>query len=296
MKPAPFEYKAPVSLDEALALKAEHGDEAKVLAGGQSLIPAMNFRVVQPTMLLDLNRVESLAFVNSAKGAVRIGAMTRQRTVEHDATIAELAPLLSECLPFIAHPQIRNRGTIGGSLVHADPASELPVVAVARAARLKLGSQGKERWVDASEFFQGMFMTALEPDELLLEVEFPPLPERTGWSFMELSRRKGDYAMMGVAALVSLTHEKKVEKAELVYLNAGDGPMAAEEAAGALQGEQATEARIRDSATIAAEKEIEPFGNVHASIDYQTHLAKVLTERALRTAIRRAGSNGKGSD
>jgi carbon-monoxide dehydrogenase medium subunit len=296
MKPAPFEYKAPVSLDEALALMAEHGEEAKVLAGGQSLIPAMNFRVVQPTMLIDLNGVESLDYVNAAEGAVQIGAMTRQRTVEHDATIAELAPMLSECLPFIAHPQIRNRGTIGGSLVHADPASELPVVAVARGARFKLGNHEQERWVPAKEFFQGMFMTALEPGELLLEVEFPPLPERTGWSFKELSRRRGDYAMMGVAALVTMTPDEMVETAELVYLNAGDGPMVATEASAALQGEVPTESRIQEAAAIAAEKEIEPFGNVHASIDYQTHLAKVLTKRALHTALSRASTNGKGSN
>jgi carbon-monoxide dehydrogenase medium subunit len=295
MKPAPFEYKAPVSLDQALELMSEHGDQATLLAGGQSLIPAMNFRVVQPTIIVDLNGIDSMAYVRTADGAVQIGAMTRQRALEHDQMIAERAPLLSESLPHIAHPQIRNRGTLGGSLVHADPAAELPVVALAREARFKLGNREKERWIDANDFFQGMFMTALEPDELLLEVEFPPLPDRTGWSFKELSRRRGDYAMMGVAAIVTLDQSGKVERARLVYLNAGDGPLLAEQASAMLVGEEPKEPLIDEAAAFASEKEIEPFGNVHASIEYQTHLAQVLTKRTLNTALDRARSNGKAS-
>lgn len=288
MKPAPFEYYAPVSLEEALALLDEHGDEAKLLAGGQSLIPAMNFRVSQPAVLVDLNRLDGLEFIRQEDGELRIGAMTRQRAVELDETVADADPLLHETMPFIAHPQIRNRGTFGGSIAHADPASELPVIAVARGARMKAQNTGGERWISADDFFFGMFMTALEANEILTEVAFPAMPERTGWSFMEVSRRPGDYAMMGVGALVTLNGGKKVEEARLVYLNAGDGPMDAKEAAGMLAGEQQNDEVIMASAEKAASSEIDPLGNIHASIDYQRHLARVLTVRALNTAFERA--------
>lgn len=288
MKPAPFEYYAPVSLEEALALLDEHGDEAKLLAGGQSLIPAMNFRVSQPAVLVDLNRLDGLEFIRQEDGELRIGAMTRQRAVELDETVAQADPLLHETMPFIAHPQIRNRGTFGGSIAHADPASELPVIAVARGARMKAQNTGGERWISADDFFFGMFMTALEANEILTEVAFPAMPERTGWSFMEVSRRPGDYAMMGVGALVTLNGGKKVEEARLVYLNAGDGPMDAKEAAGMLAGEQQNDEVIMASAEKAASSEIDPLGNIHASIDYQRHLARVLTVRALNTAFERA--------
>ena len=171
MKPAPFEYHAPHSLEEALALKREHGDDGKPLAGGQSLIPAMNFRVAQPSILIDL--------------------------------VAQHAPLLHETIPNIAHPQIRNRGTIGGSLAHADPAAELPVVALALGARFRAKNADAERWLEVGDFFSGLFSVALEPDEILVEIAFPELPANTGWAFMEIARRSGDYAMAGVAALLT---------------------------------------------------------------------------------------------
>ncbi|MEP7357448.1 MAG: xanthine dehydrogenase family protein subunit M [Anaerolineales bacterium] len=289
MKPAAFEYAAPTTLDEALALKAEHGDEAKFLAGGQSLVPAMNFRLVQAALLVDLNRLGELDYVReAADGGLRLGAMTRQRRLERDPLIAKRAPLLHAAMPDVAHPQIRNRGTLGGSLAHADPASELPVVAVALEARLRAQSAGGERWIAAADFFQGLFTTALAANEMLVEVALPPLPARTGTAFLEFARRRGDYAMMGVAAVVTLDEAGRCQRVRLVYLNAGDGPMLAAQAAARLMGEDPTAGLLAEAARLAAETEISPTGNVHATPAYQRHLAAVLGRRALVSAVERA--------
>jgi len=289
MKPAPFEYHAPTSLEEALGLMNQHADEAKLLAGGQSLVPAMNFRVVQPSMLIDLNRVQGLSHICADGNVLRIGAMARERQLEFDTLIETRTPLLHEAVPFIAHPQIRNRGTIGGSIVNADPAAELPMLMFALDARLKAQSVSGERWIDAQDFFAGMFTTALVPNEILVEIELPFMPPRTGWSFMEVAPRTGDYALMGVAALVTLDENGKCTRAKLVYLNAGDGPVDAKEAAQSLTGEQVNDARIQSAAAMASETEISPFGNVHTSPEFQRHLAKVLTIRALKQATQRVG-------
>lgn len=288
MKPAAFEYFAPQSLDAALALLAQHGGDAKPLAGGQSLIPAMNFRVAQPAILVDLNRLDELDYVRQADGGeLRIGAMTRQRRLERELLVVRAAPLLHETIPYIAHPQIRNRGTIGGSLAHADPAAELPVIAMALDARLRLQSASGERWVAAGEFFQGLFTTALTPEELLVEIALPAMPPRTGWSFIEFARRHGDYALMGVAARVTLDEAGQCRQARLVYLNAGDGPVDARQAAESLRGRTLSTEAIDAAADLAADNEIDPTGNVHASAEYQRHLANVLTRRALKQAAER---------
>ena len=288
MKPAPFEYHAPQSLEEALFLLHNHADEAKILAGGQSLVPAMNFRVVQPSALIDLNRVPELGYIHEDGECLRIGAMARERQLEFDSSIAKRAPLLHEAAPHIAHPQIRNRGTIGGSIVNADPAAELPVLMLALQARLKASSTSGERWIDAKDFFVGMFTTALGPDEILTEIELPFMPSRTGWSFLEVAPRAGDYAMMGVAALVTLDDTGKCQTAKLVYLNAGDGPVDATEAAQLLYGEMLNDGLIDSAAQTASKQEINPFGNIHASVEYQRHLANVLTRKALKIAVKRA--------
>lgn len=289
MKPAPFKYHAPHSLEEALSLMNQHADEAKLLAGGQSLVPAMNFRVVQPSLLIDLNRVQEMAYISEDKNVLRIGAMARERQLEFNASIETRTPLLHEAVPFIAHPQIRNRGTIGGSIVNADPAAELPVLMLALDARLKAQSTSGERWIDAKDFFAGMFTTALEPNEILVEIELPFMSAHTGWSFMEVAPRAGDYALMGVAALVTLDENGKCTHAKLVYLNAGDGPVDAKDTAKSLEGETLSDALMESAATMASEKEINPFGNVHTSPEFQRHLAKVLTKKALKQAIQRAG-------
>src|SRR5215216_5771487 len=248
----------------------------------------MNFRVAQPAMLIDLNRVRELDYVRADQDCLRIGAMTRERTLEFDPLIGEQMPLLAEAMPFVAHPQIRNRGTLGGSLANADPAAELPVIMLALGARLKIRSVDSERWVDAQNFFSGMFSTDVQTGEMLVEIELPAQPPHTGWSFMEVAPRAGDYAMMGVAALVTLDKVGKCIGTKLVYLNAGDGPVEAREAASLLQNELMRDKIIEEVAQIASEQEIEPFGNIHASPKFQRHLAKILTERALKQAQQRA--------
>jgi carbon-monoxide dehydrogenase medium subunit len=288
MKPAPFEYFCPDSIDQALDLLSEHGDEARILAGGQSLVPAMNFRIQQPAVLIDINRVPDLDYILEEENVLRIGAMTRERQLEFSDLLSQQAPLLHESVPFIAHPQIRNRGTIGGSLVNADPAAELPALMLALNARLKVRNNSQERWIEAPEFFIGMFTTALEADEILLEIALPVMAERTGWSFMEVAPRSGDYALMGVAALVTMGEDGKCEGAKLVYLNAGDGPLEAKEAANILLGEKISDDLIQSAAEHGSEHEITPFGNVHASPEFQRHLAQVLTKKTLTQAVRRA--------
>jgi carbon-monoxide dehydrogenase medium subunit len=295
VKPAPFRYFAPDSLDSALELAAQYGSEAKWLAGGQSLVPAMNFRLVQPAVLLDLNRVEALSYVrSSADGGLCIGAMTRQRRVERDPLVARCCPLLAEAMPFVAHPQIRNRGTVGGSLVHSDPAAELPVVAVALDALFEIRSVRGERRVPASDFFQGLFTVDLTPDELLLAVEFPPWPARSGYSFQEVARRHGDYALVGAAALVVLDEAGVCEDARLVFLNVGDYPMSAQRAAAMLRGQRLTADLIENAVKLAAEEEIDPVGDIHATVSYQRHLARVLGRRCLQQAAERAAATTEG--
>lgn len=289
MKPAPFEYHAPTSIEETLCLLREMSGDTKLLAGGQSLVPAMNFRVVQPSTLIDLNRINELNYVLEDGDCIRVGAMTRERTLELNPLVAEKLPLLAEAMPYVAHPQIRNRGTLGGSLANADPAAELPVLMLALNARLKVRSAELERWVDAQNFFSGMFVTDLAPHEMLVEIELTAQPARTGWSFMEVAPRTGDYALMGVAALLTLDESGKCKAAKLVYLNAGDGPVDAKQAAQILQSETPDEKLIDEAAVVASEQEINPFGNIHASPEFQRHLANVLTKRALKQAIQRAG-------
>ena len=289
MKPAPFEYHVPDSIEQAIELFSQYDGEAKILAGGQSLVPAMNFRVVQPSVLIDLNRVQELSYIHEDGEVIRVGSMARERHLEFDSSIANHTPLLHEAVPFIAHPQIRNRGTIGGSIVHADPAAELPVLMLALSARLKARNAAGERWIDAQDFFVGMFTTALDPDEILVEIELPFSSPRTGWSFMEVAPRAGDYAMMGVAALVTLDQAGKCKGAKLVYLNAGEGPVEAKEAAQLLEGETLNDELIESVASKASRDEINPFGNIHTSSEFQRHLADVLTKKALKQAMQRAG-------
>jgi aerobic carbon-monoxide dehydrogenase medium subunit len=288
MKPAPFDYHVPDSLEQALDLMSQHAGEAKILAGGQSLVPAMNFRVVQPSILIDLNRVGELNYIQPENQEVRIGAMTRERRLEFEPLISKSFPLLAEAMPHVAHPQIRNRGTLGGSLANADPAAELPVIMLALEARLKVCSVSGERWVDAHNFFSGMFTTDLAPDEMLVEIFLPAMRPYTGWSFMEIAPRAGDYALMGVAALVTLDENGVCRQARLVYLNAGDGPVDAKDAAAILKGQVPGDDVMESAADSASQKEINPFGNIHASSDFQRHLARVLTRKALQQAVRRA--------
>jgi carbon-monoxide dehydrogenase medium subunit len=288
MKPAPFKYIAATSLEHALALKGEHGDDAKFLAGGQSLMPTMNFRLAQPAILIDLNRIEGLGVIRPGDaGGARIGALTRYRTLERDSGFAQMFPLIAEALPHIAHPQIRNRGTIGGNLSHADPASELPAIMVALSARFRIQAAKQERWVEASDFFLGALTTDLQPDEMLVEVELPLSKPRTGSCFMEIARRRGDFAIAGVAAMMTLGQQDQCTHVRLTFCGVGETPIDASSAADPLIGRAPTEAAICDIAA-SVQTMIDPGGSVHATADYQRHVAGVLTERALQTAHQRA--------
>lgn len=285
MKPAPFKYYAPTSLDEALSYLAQYGDEAKVLAGGQSLIPTMNFRLAQPAVLIDLNKIPALAYIRADEdGAVSIGAMTRQRHVERSPLVAEKLPLVAEAMPYIAHPQIRNRGTFGGSLAHADPAAELPAIALALAGRFRVCSQAGERWLVASEFFVDLFATALTPEEMLIEVVLPLAPPRTGYAFREVARRHGDYALVGLAGGVTVDVDGLCEQASLVFFSVGNRPVAAHQAAASLTGQALTAEVIQAAANIASTDDIDPPADIHASVAYRRHLAKVLTQQVLTEA------------
>jgi aerobic carbon-monoxide dehydrogenase medium subunit len=288
MKPAPFRYVAARAVEQALALKAEHGDEARFLAGGQSLVPTMNFRLTQPAVLIDINPLTELSGINNGAGdRIRVGALTRYRTLERDPAVSEHLPLIAEALPHIAHPQIRNRGTIGGNLAHADPASEMPAIVLGLGGRLRVQSVRGERWVDAADFFVGALTTALEPDEMLMEIELPAAPPRSGACFMEVSRRRGDFAMMGVASTVSLDADGRCTQARIALCNAGDGPVFAAAASESLIGGAIDAARIAEAARLV-QQDIEPGGSIHASKEFQRHLAGVLITRTLTAAEKRA--------
>lgn len=283
MKPPPFAYTAVHSLDEALDALATHGRDAKVLAGGQSLIPALNFRLATPAVLVDLNPVRELAFVE-ANGTLRIGAMTRQRTLERHPLIAQAAPLITAAMPYVAHPQIRTRGTIGGSLAHCDPAAELPAVCLALDATLVARSQRGERTIPARDFFFGLFMTALEPDELLTEIRIPPMTPDTRYAFREVARRHGDFALAGVALTLRLDDNGRIQAPRVALFGVHDAAVLAESAMRLLDGAIPSEELVREAAEAVA-NDIEPSSDIHASAEYRTHLAKVLTARALRDAL-----------
>jgi carbon-monoxide dehydrogenase medium subunit len=288
MKPAPFRYVAARSLEQALHLKAEHGDEARFLAGGQSLVPTMNFRLTQPAVLIDINPIAALAGVkNGAEGRLRIGALTRYRTLEREPAIALHVPLIDEALPHIAHPQIRNRGTIGGNLAHADPASEMPAIVLALAGRLRAQSAHGERWIDAADFFVGALTTALAPDEMLTEVELPTAAPRSGACFMEVSRRRGDFAIIGVACTVQFGDDGRCSAARIALCNAGDGPIFAAQASASLIGTTIEAADVGTAAELV-QRDIDPGGSIHASKDFQRHIAGVLIARTLAAAKERA--------
>jgi aerobic carbon-monoxide dehydrogenase medium subunit len=286
VKPPVFEYTAVASIDQAVAELREHGDAAKLLAGGQSLVPLLNMRLTTPERLVDLNPVRELAYVTERADGLAIGAMTRQRAVERSALTVRHVPLLAAALPWVGHFQIRNRGTIGGSLSHADPAAELPAVAVCLDARFTARGPAGERSIRAADFFLSQLTTALLPTELLTEVWFPPGPRGAGSAWIEMARRHGDYALVGVAAVVTLTGER-VEAARLALTGVGDRPIRARAAESRLAGEALTPGVLTEAAE-AVRREIDPGSDIHATAAYRRHVAGVLTGRALRLAVARA--------
>ncbi|MBW3660195.1 MAG: xanthine dehydrogenase family protein subunit M [Gemmatimonadetes bacterium] len=291
MKPPPFEYVVPDTLEEALEILAERRSEAKPLAGGQSLVPTMNFRLSEPGLLVDLRRIENLAGIRGTEdGGLEIGAMTLQADAERSPLVAERTPLLAEALPWVAHAQIRNRGTVGGSLAHADPAAELPAVALALGARVETcRAGGRSRWIDAETLWPGMFATAIEPEELLTRIRFPPAAPGSGFAFRELARRSGDFALVGVAAVVRLDEDGRCGMARITLLSVADRPLVANEGAKVLIGRIPTPAVIVEAARAVAARDVDPPSDIHASAAYRRHLCQTLTRRALTAAFDRGG-------
>lgn len=289
MKPAPFAYAAPRGLAEALSLVREYGAEGKVLAGGQSLVPLLAMRLARPAVLIDINRVRQLDYIRDGR-EVRIGAMTRQGTAEVSTVVQRRLPLLAEALGYIGHPQIRNRGTIGGTLAHADPSAELPAVLSALDGRVLLRSTRGTRTLGAHEFFLSYLTTALAPDELLVEVRLPS-HERAGSAFVEVARRHGDYALVGVAAVVDV-EDGRIARARLAFTGVGAGPVRIGELEQAVAGKPADVETLTEAGRIASAR-LDPEPDIHASAEYRREVAGVLTERALRLAVDRAGKRGR---
>jgi aerobic carbon-monoxide dehydrogenase medium subunit len=286
MKPPVFEYTAVDSIEEVLAELAQHGDAAKLLAGGQSLVPLLNMRLATPERLIDLNRVKELVHITPRDGGLAIGAMTRQRAAERSALVAAHAPLLGDALPWVGHFQIRNRGTMGGSLSHADPAAELPAVALCLDARFTARGPAGERRIGADEFFRTQLTTALASTELLTEVWFPSVARGAGSAWLELARRHGDYALVGVGAVVTLQGDR-IGDARLALTGVGDRPVRAREAEARLAGEPLTPGVLGDAAE-AIRRAIDPGSDIHATAAYRRHVAGVLAGRAIRLAVARA--------
>jgi carbon-monoxide dehydrogenase medium subunit len=284
MKPAPFEYFAPVELQEALDLLERYGDEAKILAGGQSLMPLMNLRLARPGLIIDINRLTSLDTITAtAEGGLTIGALTRQRALERSKIVQEQNPILAAAMPLIGHFQIRNRGTIGGSLVHADPAAELPAVTLLLGAEFLLRSKSAVRVVPAAEFFLSYLATAIRPTELLTEIRLPKWSGEA-WAVQEIARRKGDFALIGVALLAELDGEETVQKAVIVMFGVGGKPQRMERAEAILKGRRISEAFLRELGGVVAE-ELEPDSDIHASAAYRKEVGGVLVRRALESAL-----------
>lgn len=285
MKPPRFAYDDPATVEEALALLARHGDAARVLAGGQSLMPMLNFRLARPGRLIDVNRVSGLgAIVAAPDGGLRLGALVRQRALERSAVVRERCPLLALAMPLVGHPQIRTRGTLGGSLAHADPAAELPAVMVALDARLTLRRASGARTVAAADFFLAALTTALAPDELLTEIALPPSPARTGASVLEVAKRHGDFALGGVAVTLTLDGQRRVGGARIVCFGVGQRPVRVADAERSLVGGAPSAAAFAEAGRLASAT-VEPADDIHASAGYRRRLAGVLTARALAGAL-----------
>lgn len=289
MKPLAFDYFDPITLEEAIAILSKCGDEAKVLAGGQSLVPMMNFRLVHPTALIDLNRLASLDYIVERQGTLAIGALTRQHSVETSAFVRARSPLLAQALPFVAHLSLRRRGTIGGSVAHADPAAEIPTVLLALGATVIAQGPNGTRAIPAGQFFVSYFSTALKPGEVLTELQIPAVPHRTGSAFLEVSRRKGDLALVSVAAEITLSPQGICERAALALGGVGPTPFAAMEEAGLMVG-QAPNGRIFQEIGQRVAARITPDNDLHGTAQYRKELATVLVNRALQAAMVRASA------
>jgi carbon-monoxide dehydrogenase medium subunit len=283
----PFEYHAPDTIDEVLELLAQHGDEAKILAGGQSLLPLLAMRLARPAQVVDVNRVSSLRDIEERNGTIAFGATVRQRQAEQSTTIRTRLPLLAEALPFVGHVAIRNRGTIGGTLTHADASAEIPCVVAALEGEMLVRSTRGERTIPAEEFFQGHFTTAIDDDECLVEMRMPASDPTAGFAFQEIARRHGDFALVGVGAMVALDDDGRITDSRIALMGVADVPVRARAAEAALVGADPTVESLAAAAHTAT-SDLEPASDVHGSAAYRAHLAAVVTRRALSTAAERA--------
>jgi carbon-monoxide dehydrogenase medium subunit len=280
MKPPPFAYFAPRNLAEAVALLAEHGDEGRPLAGGQSLMPLMNLRMARPSALVDLNRASDLFHIREENGWVAIGTMTRQAVAEHDALVRSRCPLVAKAISFMGHTTIRNRGTVGGSIAHADPCAELPVAALALRAQMVVASAGGSRTLSADDFFVDSLVTAIEPGEMLSEVRFPVMSAGERFAFLQTGVRRADLAIAGVAARLSLRHDGVCTEASIVALGGGPRPTRLNAVEAALVGTTPRAADLREIAR-SVHEDIDPNNDLQASADYRRQVLVSLTEQAL---------------
>jgi carbon-monoxide dehydrogenase medium subunit len=290
VKPPRFDYHAPTTVDEAVALLGRYGGEAKVLAGGQSLMPLLNFRLSRPAALVDLNRIPALAYIRETDGHVTFGAMTRQRTIEFSPVVKTKLPLLSEATRWVGHLPIRSRGTIGGSIAHADPSAEYPAVLTALDGEVLVRGPRGERTLRAADLFQTYLTTSLAPDEVLTEVRLPVMAAGAAYAFEEFSRRHGDFAIVGIAAML-VVDGGRCRDARLASAGAGPVPVRLRAAEDVLRQDGVGERAIAAAARRAAEL-VRPDSDLHASAEYRRNLTRVLTERALRRALARGGRSG----
>jgi len=284
MKPAKFDYHAPGSIDEAVELLARYGGDAKVLAGGQSLVPLLNFRLARPAALVDVNRIAALSYVREVNGTVAFGAMTRQRTIEFSPVVASRLPLLREATRWVGHLPIRSRGTIGGSIAHADPSAEYPAVLTALGGEVVVQGPRGRRTVKAADLFETYLTTTLAPEELVVEVRLPAMAAGSGYAFEEFARRHGDFAIVGIAAML-VRDGARCTGARLAAAGAGPVPVRLRAAEEILERDGLGDAAIEAAAARAAEL-VAPDSDIHASAEYRRHLTSVLTGRALRRALR----------
>lgn len=287
MKPAPFQYRRPETLEEALHLLGEIGDEASVLAGGQSLVPMLNLRLARPGYVVDVNRLPGLDAIEVGDAEVRIGALARSSTVERDPRLRDAVPLVSEALAYAGHPQIRNRSTAGGNVAHADPASELPAVLACLDGSVTLASREGERTLAWDDFFQGVFTTARRPDELVVRIDLPADGGRST-AFVELARRHGDFALAG-ASVALRREERTVADARIALFGVAPLPVRAREAEAALEGQDLGSGGALAELAAAVRRSVDPFGDVHGSAEYRRHLAGTLAARAAAAAWERSG-------
>lgn len=288
MKPAPFEYAAPETVEEALSLLHQHGEEAKFLAGGQSLIPLLALRLARPTALIDLNPLDELRFLREGD-TTSIGAMTTHREVERNEFLFERCPMIREAMALVGHVAIRNQGTVGGSCAHADPAAEWPALALVLDAEFEVRGPDGIRTVPADELFFSYFTTSLQPEEMVTEIRLRLPAERAGTTFMELSRRHGDFGIAGIAAVVT-RQNGSIKESRLGLMGVGGTPIRPTEAEAILNGSEPNE-DVLEAAAAAVDRAIEPTGDIHGSEDFRRNAAKVLTKRAVRLAFERSGSD-----